>query len=646
VTATVLCIESDPVLCQLLARSLSQHGLQVTEAAEAVRALAASLEDPPDLVLLSVDLAGGNGLAPLQALRELPEGAARIPVILLCDRPPLAEEAGRAAELGVLALLTKPVPLRKLLAVVDEALAKAGQIPSAEPSAREPGPGVSGSLERMPFPFLLHHLHGLRADGVLHLVDGRKRKWLQLRGGQPVGVRSNLVSECLGNFLVRSRRIDAQTLAESRRQMGDGRLQGEILVAMQALTESELSAALAEQAEEKFFEIFAWEGGEFCFERESRLHKSTGLPGGRSTASWILRGVRTRTPIERIDATLERRADRVLVRTQSPFTRFQELDLEPELRHWVEGLDGVPLSRALDADEDGRRCLYALLATGVLTLRLGDGAAAAVRARERTKPAPPAPEPEWPARSELPHPDEGCASEELAALAGAMENRDPFEILGVPETASEAEIRSAYERLSERAHPDRVAAASEAVRGLAEQVFGRVEAAFEALRDPRRRQEHLLARRRAGREAAALEQGRRAGEALLAFQRGEAALRQRAYDDALRCFESAVELHPEEGEYHAYLGWALYCRRPDDRKAAEAALRHIKRGIKLASDREKPYLFMGRVCNAIGRSEVAVKMFTRAVQIQPECVEALRELRLIHMRREKERGFIARILRR
>ena len=35
-------------------------------------------------------------------------------------------------------------------------------------------------------------------------------------------------------------------------------------------------------------------------------------------------------------------------------------------------------------------------------------------------------------------------------------------------------------------------------------------------------------------------------------------------------------------------------------------------------------------------ADVAVKMFTRAVQIQPQCVEALRELRLINMRREKE----------
>jgi hypothetical protein len=34
-------------------------------------------------------------------------------------------------------------------------------------------------------------------------------------------------------------------------------------------------------------------------------------------------------------------------------------------------------------------------------------------------------------------------------------------------------------------------------------------------------------------------------------------------------------------------------------------------------------------------------MFTRAIQIQPECVEALRELRLIDMRREKSKGLVA-----
>jgi CheY-like chemotaxis protein/tetratricopeptide (TPR) repeat protein len=641
VTATVLCIESDPVLSQLLTRALRQHGLRVVEAAESVQALALAHEDPPDLLILSVDLSQGSALAPLEAVRQLPDPTAGLPVVLLCDRPPLADEACRAAELAAVAVLTKPIPLRKLLAVVDDALAKAGQVPAAESGARETGEGVAGSLERMPFPFLLHHLHGLRADGVLHLVDGRRQKWVQLRGGQPSAVRSNLVSECLGNLLVRSGRIGAEVLAESRRRMAGGRLQGEILVAMAALSEAEMSQALAEQAEEKFFELFAWEAGQFRFERESRLHKATGLAGGRSAANLILHGVRTRASIERIDETLERRAERVLALTQSPFYRFQDVELESELRQWVEGLDGLAVGHALGVDPDRRRCLYALLATGFLTLRVRGGGRAAPEPAGAARTAR-----EIPARAPRSDAKEERVRAELAELAAATDGRSAFEVLGVAENASGDEVRAAYERLAERTHPDRVAASSAALRELAEQVFQRVEAAFEALSDPRRRQEERFARRRADREAAERDEGRRTVEAELCFQKGQAALRLRDYPTALRCFESAVELHPEEGEYHAHLGWALHCTSPEDPKRAETALRHIKHGIKLASDHEKPYLFMGRVCQAIGRSDVAVKMFTRAVQIQPECVEALRELRLINMRREREKGFIARILRR
>jgi hypothetical protein len=75
-------------------------------------------------------------------------------------------------------------------------------------------------------------------------------------------------------------------------------------------------------------------------------------------------------------------------------------------------------------------------------------------------------------------------------------------------------------------------------------------------------------------------------------------------------------------------------------------MEHVQRGIKLARDREKPYLYLGRLCKVVGRLDAAERMFTKAVQVRPECVEALRELRLINMRREKGKGLIGRLLRR
>ena len=130
------------------------------------------------------------------------------------------------------------------------------------------------------------------------------------------------------------------------------------------------------------------------------------------------------------------------------------------------------------------------------------------------------------------------------------------------------------------------------------------------------------------------------------FQTGEARLRQRDYEGALACFGAALTGYPEEGEYHALYGWCLYLCHPDNTVMVQEAIEHVKRGVKLAHDREKPYLYLGRLYKVIGRGAAAEKMFTRALEISPECVEALRELRLINLRREKGKGLITRLFRR
>lgn len=71
----------------------------------------------------------------------------------------------------------------------------------------------------------------------------------------------------------------------------------------------------------------------------------------------------------------------------------------------------------------------------------------------------------------------------------------------------------------------------------------------------------------------------------------------------------------------------------------------IEYRLKLARDNQKTYLFVGRRYKAIGKSDTAEKMFTRAVQIRLDSVGALRELRLINLRRSNK-GLIGRILRR
>ena len=173
-----------------------------------------------------------------------------------------------------------------------------------------------------------------------------------------------------------------------------------------------------------------------------------------------------------------------------------------------------------------------------------------------------------------------------------------------------------------------------------------VTAAYETLADPRARQQYLLDRKKKQREDDQRRLGERALEAETESRQGEAALTARDYEAALAHFGRALQLYPDDGDHHAHYGWSLYLCHPSDPSMVGEALEHVRRGIKLAGNREKPYLFMGRLYKAIGRADVAEKMFTRAVHIAPECVEALRELRLIHMRREKSKGLIGRLFRR
>jgi curved DNA-binding protein CbpA len=231
-------------------------------------------------------------------------------------------------------------------------------------------------------------------------------------------------------------------------------------------------------------------------------------------------------------------------------------------------------------------------------------------------------------------------------MSEKLRGRDYFEILGVTKNAREEEIRKAYVDLAKRFHPDRFSGASAPVRHLAEEIFGLISRAHETLSDRDRRLEYIRDRGNRARDAEELEEGHRALKAELEFQKGVVSLRKKSYRKAVTHFERAVNGYPEEGEYHAYYGWALYLEDPEAPGRLKEALERVLQGRKLAPGREKPYLFLGRLYKAANRDKIAEKMFTRAVQLDPDCVEALRELRLLNMRRERSRGLVRRILRR
>jgi PAS domain S-box-containing protein len=111
--ATVLVIDDDPAVRQLVGRMLGKEGFRVLEAANGELGLALARSEIPDVITLDVLMPGMDGWAVLTALKGEPALAA-IPVVMLT----ITDERKLGFSLGASEYLTKPIDRAQLSAVL------------------------------------------------------------------------------------------------------------------------------------------------------------------------------------------------------------------------------------------------------------------------------------------------------------------------------------------------------------------------------------------------------------------------------------------------------------------------------------------------------------------------------------------------
>jgi CheY-like chemotaxis protein len=114
---SILVVDDDQSLRDLLKLHLSNAGYSVTTASDGIEAGYAVLKDPPDLIITDVNMPHMDGYQFVEALksdRSLP----KIPVIFLTS----LDDVTRGKDLGAVGYITKPVRADRLLAVVAEHL--------------------------------------------------------------------------------------------------------------------------------------------------------------------------------------------------------------------------------------------------------------------------------------------------------------------------------------------------------------------------------------------------------------------------------------------------------------------------------------------------------------------------------------------
>jgi DNA-binding response OmpR family regulator len=117
---TVLVVDDEPIVREVVARYLKREGYRTLEAADGNRARELVEREAPNLVVLDLMIPGTDGLALCRWIRS----SSQLPVIMLTAR---GEEADRIVglELGADDYVTKPFSPRELVARVRSVLRRA-----------------------------------------------------------------------------------------------------------------------------------------------------------------------------------------------------------------------------------------------------------------------------------------------------------------------------------------------------------------------------------------------------------------------------------------------------------------------------------------------------------------------------------------
>jgi DNA-binding NtrC family response regulator len=141
-TGRVLVIDDDEGICRLMTRLFETEGLDVQAAHDGPSGLTAAANQPPDLVLLDIQLPGINGL---EVLEELKARMPSVAVVMLTGSRDI-KHAVRATQLGAFDYLTKPATRDEILIVVRRALETRALRLEVQALRRDVGQGMSQSL--------------------------------------------------------------------------------------------------------------------------------------------------------------------------------------------------------------------------------------------------------------------------------------------------------------------------------------------------------------------------------------------------------------------------------------------------------------------------------------------------------------------
>jgi DNA-binding response OmpR family regulator len=669
--AYLLVVESNPDLQRRVGEVLRDTSYEVAAETEVSWARRSIAVRTPDAVILDTSLSDGPGFTLADELREDPE-TRQTPILFLASRRFRGANHRSVAvrRYAPAAYLNAPGELGDLRAELDaifepaspaagaararaQALADRRISPAelTETATSDPGQrrekrdvertarslehadaDLRGALKRTPFARVLQRLFARRSTGSLLLMRDTTKKIVSFVDGYPVSVRSNVLGECLGQILLQQRLISNEALQESLRRMkAEKRQQGEILVEMGVLSPYNLSRALVEQLEAKLFEVFSWPDGQYMF-KEGQAPEGDALRLDRSPAALILEGIRRHYPLSRQEGVLAAYAGKYVALSPDPVLRLQEVTSDPAEQQFVKDIDGrtrleTVIESARISRDRVRLLLVALSQAGMIepadapVRKHGTPTPAAVTTAVDVASGP----------ASVPGGAVLLSAHQLGLVAQTVRSQNHYWALGIkPEDPLET-VDQAYEALARSFHPDRYRQRPEEDRRLAQEIFDRLTEAHRVLRDPTRRRAYV-AKLEKQRSSEALSVPLPSGAAREIYDAGMQHLRANRHRESVEAFRQAARMSPDQADFRAALGWALFREAPADARAGRAARAELLRAIQLDPKSHRARYYLGHFYAQSGQADLAIAEFEKLLEMDPSAADVADEIRRLRER--------------
>jgi len=206
-----------------------------------------------------------------------------------------------------------------------------------------------------------------------------------------------------------------------------------------------------------------------------------------------------------------------------------------------------------------------------------------------------------------------------------------------------------YYSLARKFHPDKFRKyGSEELNDILENILNIFNTAYDTLKDDKKRQKYDeeldTALKRGSFLGTENNYSRNIKKIAIAnFNRGKTLIQTQKYGEAVVFLKRAAQIDPENGDYHAYLAYAM-SKTSQFRRAAEE---HFLKAIELNPMNISTYIHMGRMYKEARLYNKALHAFEEALKWDPENKIANKEIEEINiLMGKRSKGFFGKLFKR